>query len=100
MDILIAIDKLDDTIHNAKPFPMTDQVRLNPEKLRREVEDVHSTLPHEARKRAEADGLLERLDVLIRDAKPVPFTQQIRIDKDQLYEVLDGLRHAIADTRH
>src|SRR5919205_394660 len=28
MDVLVLIDKLDDTIHNAKPVPLTDQVRV------------------------------------------------------------------------
>src|ERR687898_245236 len=27
MDVLVLIDKLDDTIHNAKPVPLTEQVR-------------------------------------------------------------------------
>ena len=27
MDVLVLIDKLDDQIHNAKPVPLTDQVR-------------------------------------------------------------------------
>ena len=25
MDVLVLIDKLDDTVHNAKPVPLTDQ---------------------------------------------------------------------------
>ena len=27
MDVLVLIDKLDDLVHNAKPMPLTDQVR-------------------------------------------------------------------------
>src|SRR5215211_2821388 len=35
MDVLVLIDKLDDTIHNAKPVPLTDQVRATiPEEIK------------------------------------------------------------------
>jgi hypothetical protein len=29
MDVLVLIDKLDDLVHNAKPVPLTDQVRVD-----------------------------------------------------------------------
>ena len=41
MDVLVLIDKLDDTIHNAKPVPLTDQVRVDKEA----VSYTHLTLP-------------------------------------------------------
>jgi hypothetical protein len=40
MDVLVLIDKLDDTIHNAKPVPLTDQVRVDKE----EIYDILNTL--------------------------------------------------------
>ena len=40
MDVLVLIDKLDDTIHNAKPVPLTDQVRVDKE----EIYDILITL--------------------------------------------------------
>ena len=33
MDVLVLIDKLDDLVHNAKPVPLTDWVRLDSEAL-------------------------------------------------------------------
>ena len=33
MDVLVLIDKLDDTVHNAKPVPLTDQVRVDKEEI-------------------------------------------------------------------
>ena len=33
MDVLVLIDKLDDQIHNAKPVPLTDQVRVDKEEV-------------------------------------------------------------------
>ena len=40
MDVLVLIDKLDDQIHNAKPVPLTDQVRVDKE----EIYDILNTL--------------------------------------------------------
>ena len=40
MDVLVLIDKLDDTVHNAKPVPLTDQVRVDKE----EIYDILNTL--------------------------------------------------------
>jgi hypothetical protein len=33
MDVLVLIDKLDELVHGAKRVPLTDQVRVNREKL-------------------------------------------------------------------
>ena len=33
MDVLVLIDKLDDTIHNAKQVPLTDTIRINKKKI-------------------------------------------------------------------
>ena len=33
MDVLELIDKLDDLIHNARPVPLTDQVRIDREAI-------------------------------------------------------------------
>src|SRR6516225_3322733 len=34
MDVLVLIDKLDDLVHNAKPVPLTDQVRVDKEEIK------------------------------------------------------------------
>ena len=95
MDLLVAIDCLDDLVHNARAVPLTDQVRLPLDRLESAVRDVHDSLPPDVRTRLEAEGLLERLDTLARDAKPVPLTEQVRFDKDELYEILDAIRGQI-----
>jgi hypothetical protein len=41
--------------------------------------------------------LIDDLDELIRNAKPVPLTDQVRVDKDQIYEALDQMRATIPD---
>jgi cell division septum initiation protein DivIVA len=41
--------------------------------------------------------LIDDLDELIRNAKPVPLTDQVRVDKDQIYDALDQMRATIPD---
>src|SRR5215212_1329130 len=36
--------------------------------------------------------LIERLDELMAEAKPVPFTREARVDRDEVYKILDRLR--------
>lgn len=95
MDFLVAIDHLDDLTHNARAIPFTDQVRLPAERLQDAADQIHATLPPDVRARAEAEGLLERLDALVRDAKRVPLIGHVRFDKDELYDILDGIRGAV-----
>ena len=99
MDHLVAIDSLDDLVHNARAVPLTGQVRMPLEQLETAVRQVHETLPPELRARLEAEGLLGRLDTLARDARPVPLTDQVRIDKDALYEILDAIRRLVGPER-
>jgi cell division septum initiation protein DivIVA len=36
--------------------------------------------------------LIERLDELMADAKPIPFTHEARVDRDEVYKILDRIR--------
>ena len=36
--------------------------------------------------------LIERLDELMAEAKPIPFTREARVDRDEVYKILDRLR--------
>ena len=92
MDLATAIDHLDDLVHHAKPVPLTDQVRLRPDELREAVAAIDAALPPDVRRRAEAQGLLERLHAVVRQARPLPLVDRVRFDKDELYAVLDALR--------
>src|SRR3954453_15667663 len=47
MDVLVLINKLDDTIHNAKPVPLTDQVRVNKEEIYDILDQMRATIPEE-----------------------------------------------------
>jgi hypothetical protein len=39
--------------------------------------------------------LIDRLDDLVHDAKPVPLTDQVRVNKGEIYDFLDQMRAAL-----
>ncbi len=41
--------------------------------------------------------LIDKLDSLVDQAKAVPLTDQVRIDREEIYEILDQMRHSIPD---
>src|SRR6266496_4147244 len=47
MDVLVLIDKLDDLVHNAKPMPMTDKVRVDKEEIYDILDQMRATIPEE-----------------------------------------------------
>jgi hypothetical protein len=47
VDILQLIDRLDDMVHDAKPVPLTDQVRVNKEEIYDLLDQMRATLPAE-----------------------------------------------------
>src|ERR687898_519604 len=73
MDVLVLIDKLDDTIHNAKPVPLTEQVRLiSEEEIVKQAERQADEIIEDARAREReirlgaedyADDILNTLEV-------------------------------------
>ena len=42
-------------------------------------------------------GLIERLDELVQNAKAVPLTEQVRLDRDEIFALLDQMRATIPD---
>ena len=47
MDVLVLIDKLDDLVHNARPVPLTDQVRVDREEIYDLLDQMRATIPEE-----------------------------------------------------
>ena len=41
--------------------------------------------------------LIDKLDDLIHHAKPVPLTDQVRVDKEEIYDILDQMRATIPE---
>jgi hypothetical protein len=42
--------------------------------------------------------LIDKLDDLMHNARPVPLTDQVRVDKEEVYDILDQLRAAIPES--
>jgi hypothetical protein len=42
--------------------------------------------------------LIDKLDDVMHKARPVPLTDQVRVDKEQIYDILDQLRAAIPES--
>src|ERR1700753_3185056 len=49
MDVLVLIDKLDDVVHNARPVPLTDQVRVERKEMLPEAKREAERIVREAR---------------------------------------------------
>lgn len=47
MDVQVLIDKLDDLVHNARPVPLTDQVRVDREEVYDLLDQMRATIPEE-----------------------------------------------------
>ena len=45
----------------------------------------------------ETDAAIERLEELLANARPIPLTDQVRVDKEGIYEVLDQIRATIPE---
>src|ERR1700733_1988708 len=72
MDVLVLIDKLDDVVHNARPVPLTDQVRVDPE----EIKQARWIVKERQEMLAEAKREAERI---VREARE----QQARLISDE-----------------
>src|SRR5437764_610119 len=95
MDVLVLIDKLDDLVHNARPVPLTDQVRVDREEIYDLLDQMRATIPEEIKQArwivkerqemlAEAKREAERI---IREARE----EQVRLISEQ--EVVRQAEH-------
>src|SRR6266545_76903 len=102
MDVLVLIDKLDDLVHNARPVPLTDQVRVDREEIYDLLDQMRATIPEEIKQArwivkerqemlAEAKREAERAaEEIIEDARETE--RQIRLGaEDYADEILSTL---------
>src|SRR2546423_4551507 len=66
MDVLVLIDKLDDQIHNAKPVPLTDQVRVDKEEVYDILDQMRATIPEEIK---QARWIVKERQEMLAEAK-------------------------------
>jgi hypothetical protein len=93
LELLDAIQALDDRIHEAREIRYTDSVRMDPALLqaalgviRLHAEALLGPASHEA---------LQELEAFFAGAKKVPLTGEVRFNKEHAYERLDRLRDAL-----
>jgi F0F1-type ATP synthase membrane subunit b/b' len=112
MDVLVLIDKLDDTIHNAKPVPLTDQVRVDKEEIYDILDQMRATIPEEikqarwivkerqemlAEAKRECDRVLgEAREQAVREASQ---TEIVKLAERQAGEIVDDARRQARETR-
>ena len=66
MDVLVLIDKLDDTIHNAKVVPLTDTVRVDKEEVYDILDQMRATIPEEIK---QARWIVKERQEMLAEAK-------------------------------
>jgi cell division septum initiation protein DivIVA len=66
MDVLVLIDKLDDLVHNAKPIPLTDQVRVDKEEIYDILDQMRATIPEEIK---QARWIVKERQEMLAEAK-------------------------------
>ena len=104
MDVLVLIDKLDDLVHNARPVPLTDQVRVDREEIYDLLDQMRATIPEEIKQArwivkerqemlAEAKREAERVVKEARD-------QQARLISEEVYKQAErGAEEILEDAR-
>ena len=66
MDVLVLIDKLDDLVHNAKPVPMSDKVRVDKEEIYDILDQMRATIPEEIK---QARWIVKERQEMLAEAK-------------------------------
>jgi cell division septum initiation protein DivIVA len=66
MDVLVLIDKLDDLVHNGKPVPLTDQVRVEREEVYDILDQMRATVPEEIK---QARWIVKERQEMLAEAK-------------------------------
>jgi hypothetical protein len=101
MEILLAIDDLDDLIHSSPVVPLSDQVRIDRQALRAAADrlrpaatDLFGLMPPRTGPIADVFAAIDEVEALVGAARPIPLTTQVRIDLERVYDQLDRLRAA------
>src|SRR5919205_755266 len=66
MDVLVLIDKLDDLVHNAKPIPLSDNVRVDKEEIYDILDQMRATIPEEIK---QARWIVKERQEMLAEAK-------------------------------
>jgi len=112
MDVLVLIDKLDDLVHNAKPVPLTDQVRVDKEEIYDILDQMRATIPEEIKQArwivkerqemlAEAKREVDRIIAEAREqaVREASQTEIVRLAERQAQDIVDDARRQAREAR-
>ena len=94
--LMALLDRLDATLRKAKPVPLTDQARVEKEEVYDVLDRMRGAVPGVARGAPELLVPIDRLDDLIHNAAPVPLTDQVRVDRQEVAEIVQTMRAAFS----
>jgi vacuolar-type H+-ATPase subunit H len=112
MDVLVLIDKLDDTIHNARTVPLTDSVMIDREEIYDLLDQMRSTIPEEikqarwivkerqemlAEAKQEADRIIAEANE--KAARMASQEEVVRLAEKQAKEIIEDARERERETR-
>ena len=94
MELLIVANKLEDRLLNAPAVPFTNQARIHETVLTRASARLARVAPRndDGSIDAELGRAIERIAAAAQRAKPVPLTEQVRIDREEVFGALDAVR--------
>lgn len=101
-DVLVMVDELDDLTHDAHQVPLTDQVRVDPKRFRALTADMRSAMAviidDEARvSNRPMTRWIEALERIIDEAPKMPIGPKVRLNRERVFEALDGFRMDLPD---
>ena len=106
MEIMAAIDDLEDLIVLSPQVPLTNTVRIDAQvvreavgRLRPAATDLFELVPGYTGPTADVFSLIDELKEAVATARRVPLTEQLRIDKSRVFDLLRRLREMMADAR-
>src|SRR5665811_1063211 len=74
MDVLVLIDRLDDLVHGASTFPMTDKVMIDRDEIYDLLDQMRATIPEEIK---QARWIVKERQEMLEEAKRLASEQEV-----------------------
>jgi hypothetical protein len=94
MDPAGLIATLEAQVRDAKPIPLTTQVRVDKNQMDATLNEMRTGFSRAGL--THALPLVDRLDQLLRNARPVPLTEQVRFEREEVNDILDQMRASVS----
>jgi hypothetical protein len=99
MECLVAVDAIDELVHDAKPTRSRRRCRVDAEALLAAIDRAQReiTVALADPRSSAALSCLDRLWSLALEARPVPILGGVRLDRSATFDLLDELRQLLAN---